>query len=191
MSSSDDYQARALATESIPPSIRLVHAHLGLSSELAEIEACLADFDDFDKVNFAEELGDMLWYVAVAADALERSMPVPDRVPEHISLRDTKRDLVVAVGMFADDLKKHVFYGSPLREATMANQLQSVVDQINGLIELHASQLEEAGAPASFEEVMRANIAKLAKRYGGEFSSENALDRDLDEERRVLEGKTL
>lgn len=39
----------------------------------------------------------------------------------------------------------------------------------------------------TLEEVMKTNIDKLAKRYGDKFSDEKALNRNLDEERKILE----
>lgn len=40
----------------------------------------------------------------------------------------------------------------------------------------------------SFEEVMDLNIAKLRKRYPEKFTQENAINRNLEEERTILEG---
>lgn len=45
------------------------------------------------------------------------------------------------------------------------------------------------GANRSFGETQRLNIAKLIARYGDKFSEFKALNRDLDKERGVLEGK--
>jgi NTP pyrophosphatase (non-canonical NTP hydrolase) len=41
----------------------------------------------------------------------------------------------------------------------------------------------------SFEELMEKNISKLRARYGEKFSSEKAINRDLDLERKILEGE--
>jgi NTP pyrophosphatase (non-canonical NTP hydrolase) len=121
-----EYVANALRTESVdmkpilerladPTKVRLLHAALGLETEVGEIQDALKKHifygKTLDVVNLAEEMGDLFWYMAVLSDVL--------------------------------------------------------------------------GAP--FEAVMEKNIAKLRARYGEKFTSERALNRDLDTERKILE----
>lgn len=82
------------------------------------------------------------------------------------------------VGEVADQLKKHIIYGKEL-------------DVIN-LIEEHGDEswylsllIDACGS--TWEQSWERNIAKLRARYGGEFSEEKALNRDLDVERAALE----
>lgn len=53
---------------------RLLHASMGLCTEAAEFQDALKKVifygKSLDKVNLKEELGDMLWYMAIAMDAL-------------------------------------------------------------------------------------------------------------------------
>lgn len=62
------------ARVSQPENIRLMHAAIGLATEAGEIQDQLkkAIFygKTLDKVNLAEELGDLFWYMAVMADTL-------------------------------------------------------------------------------------------------------------------------
>lgn len=82
---SKEYVQNALVTESAnfeaisqrmgsPESIRLLHAAIGLCTESGEIQDQLkkAIFygKPLDKVNLAEELGDVFWYMAIMSDAL-------------------------------------------------------------------------------------------------------------------------
>lgn len=52
--------------------IRLLHAVIGLQTEASELQAALAAYlfegQPIDWTNVSEELGDSLWYVALAAD---------------------------------------------------------------------------------------------------------------------------
>ena len=77
------YDNDALRTESPPNeaqfvrldgSYRLIHAALGLSSEVGEFCDPIKKFvyygKPIDETNLKEELGDLLWYIAIAADAL-------------------------------------------------------------------------------------------------------------------------
>lgn len=85
---SKEYVQNALVTESAnfeaiagrmgsPESIRLLHAAIGLATESGEIQDQLkkAIFygKPLDKVNLAEELGDVFWYMAIMSDALQVS----------------------------------------------------------------------------------------------------------------------
>lgn len=85
MSNNKQYVKDALVTESAdfvaiaqrlgtPENIRLLHAAIGLATEAGEIQDQLkkAIFygKPLDKVNLAEELGDLFWYMAIMSDAL-------------------------------------------------------------------------------------------------------------------------
>lgn len=62
----------------IPQPIRLFHAALGLSTEVGEFNDMLKKWiyyqQELDQTNLEEELGDILWYVALACNALEVSL---------------------------------------------------------------------------------------------------------------------
>lgn len=83
-----EYIQNALVTESNnfeaigvrmaqPENIRLLHAAIGLATESGEIQDQLkkAVFygKPLDRVNLAEELGDLFWYMAIMADQLGTS----------------------------------------------------------------------------------------------------------------------
>lgn len=58
--------------------IRLLHASLGMNTEQAEFADALKKYlyygKEVDAINLIEELGDMLWYIAIAADELNYSI---------------------------------------------------------------------------------------------------------------------
>lgn len=74
--SMSDYQKMALrtATEHIDWIDRLNNAQCGLSGETGEFSDMVKKFKwqghDFDKEKAIKELGDILWYIALASDAL-------------------------------------------------------------------------------------------------------------------------
>lgn len=76
----NEYQELAGRTEKpLPTEIeRLVHACLGLNTEVGEfttpIKAASIYNKPLDVTNLEEELGDILWYVALAANALNVSL---------------------------------------------------------------------------------------------------------------------
>lgn len=73
-----DYIQNALKTESIHFNVngreRLLHAGIGLATESGEFLDALKKSifygKDLDTINLKEELGDVLWYLAIAMDAL-------------------------------------------------------------------------------------------------------------------------
>lgn len=95
--------------------LRLLHAGVGMMTEAAEfltpVIANMRLSTPLDKVNLKEELGDLLWYEAIACDVLN----------------------------------------------------------------------------TTFEEEQERNIAKLTKRYPNKFTSDKAINRDTDAERKILE----
>jgi len=80
-----EYVQNALKTESVnfeaisqrlssPENIRLLHAVIGLETEVGELQDALKKSifygKPLDKVNMAEEMGDLFWYIAILSDAL-------------------------------------------------------------------------------------------------------------------------
>ncbi len=73
-----DYIQNAIKTESIHFNVtgreRLLHAGIGLATESGEFLDALKKSifygKELDIVNLKEELGDVLWYMAIAMDAL-------------------------------------------------------------------------------------------------------------------------
>jgi len=76
----DKFTKDCLRTESTlfnvkPGTDRLLHAAMGMQTESAEFTDMLKKHvfygKPLDKVNLKEELGDMLWYIAIAMDVLD------------------------------------------------------------------------------------------------------------------------
>jgi len=79
-----DYIEKALRTEKYdenikerltsPRSIRLIHSIMGMQTESAEFTDTIKKHvfygKEIDTVNLEEELGDLMWYIAVACDEL-------------------------------------------------------------------------------------------------------------------------
>lgn len=86
--------------------------------------------------------------------------------------------LATEAGEALDMLKKHIFYGKPL-------------DNVNFAEEIGDSQWYAAiGADAvgkELENIQGNNIAKLKARYPNKFTEENAINRNLEVERSILE----
>lgn len=77
-----DYQKLAMRTCSIPydkPKDKLYHAVFGLTSEAGEVAGILQKIyqgHDMDPVHMIKELGDCLWMIAEACDAIGTNVDV-------------------------------------------------------------------------------------------------------------------
>ena len=60
--------------------VRLLHSMIGLCTESGEIQDMMKKHifygKDIDRVNFKEELGDLMWYIAIACNELD--IPLED-----------------------------------------------------------------------------------------------------------------
>jgi NTP pyrophosphatase (non-canonical NTP hydrolase) len=83
-------------------------------------------------------------------------------------------------GEFLDALKKNLFYGKPLDHVNLREE----IGDICWYLAIALNELE-----TTFESVQRVNIEKLKARYPDKFTSENALSRNLEAERAILEGR--
>lgn len=90
--------------------------------------------------------------------------------------------IATEAGEFLDQLKKHVFYGKDL-------DFTNLKEEIGDMLWYLAIALDELGF--TFEEVMSMVIEKLKKRYPEKFTEAEALNRDLETERLVLEQVSL
>ena len=75
-------------------------------------------------------------------------------------------------------MKKHIFYGKPLDEVNLK-------EEVGDLLWYIAIICDELNT--SFDEIMSTNIEKLRARYGGKFSEVKALNGNLQTERAILE----
>jgi NTP pyrophosphatase (non-canonical NTP hydrolase) len=84
------------------------------------------------------------------------------------------------IGEFMDVLKRYIFYGKAIDHVNLVEELGDLVFYISVL----ANALG-----VSLEEIMQANIDKLRARYPNKFSEHDAVVRDLEVERSVLESR--
>lgn len=106
------------------------------------------------------------------------------KTPEHnmmiARLIHAQLGLADELGEISKVIKKHLIYGA-------------AIDELNVFEELGDSAWYSALALAAirrgFTQAMERNIAKLQARFPGKFTQEAALTRDLEAERKALEGK--
>jgi len=98
--------------------------------------------------------------------------------PQKIDLIHAAMGINTESGELTDALKKYAFYGKPIDEVNLKEEI--------GDLFWYIAQACTA-LNISFEECMVTNIEKLQARYGGKFTEEKANNRDLTVERETLE----
>lgn len=97
-------------------------------------------------------------------------------------------DLHMVLGMqtevaeIADVYKKCIAYKKPLDFVNIKEEIGDVMWYIANLCNMNGWDLRD---------ILTTNIAKLEARYPDKFTEEKAINRDLDIERDILEGKTV
>ncbi len=158
----DEYQQNALRTASmnLGPQVELAVRALGLCGEASEFS------EEMDPEKLMLEAGDILWYVAALAKAVDTNMSdlvsqldfdtfqtlhaedFYDRSPEEL--------LCVTAGKIAEKVKKHVGHGKPLASDFIRDQLVTAVMLVGQALGIYYISLNDAA---------EANVAKLKARY--------------------------
>lgn len=89
--------------------------------------------------------------------------------------------IVTEAGELLGQVKKHGYTGAPIDRVNL-------IEELGDLLWYAVLMFDVLGV--SFEEVLRTNYRKLQHRYGhsGRFSAQESLSRNVEAERRVLEG---
>lgn len=172
---------KTLSTQfhSDPQIERILHAALGLATEIEEL---LVNYSgNIDPTNVLEECGDLTWYLSI----FYREYPEIENVKVASTMEvKTPQNLIMSmlkgILQIQDLIKKKLYYNKPVNQETM-NLLVAILDMdIRMYLNVYGLNIED---------VWERNIAKLKARYGEKFSSERAINRDLETERQILEGK--
>ena len=90
--------------------------------------------------------------------------------------------MVTEIGEFADQIKRHIFYGAPI---DWTNLNEEIGDQMWYIALL--SDIIDIESGSDLATACQKNIAKLQKRFPEKFRNFDAVNRNLDAEREVLE----
>ena len=155
----------------------LAHMVLGIISEQEEF---LKANISMDQVNQKEELADICWYIAnyCTFRGFDFKKLVEDN--QYGFEYQEQEDQVCTFDLFssklADYVKKYIAYNKPLDQNLELRALGGII---------YSLTLEECNF--SFDKDLENNINKLKIRFPDKFTEENALNRDLESERKELE----
>lgn len=150
--------------------IQLVHAMFGISGEIGEV---IQDLEN--RSNVIQEVGDILWYVAIALDALDFDMENLEYEVDHSHTYD---DLTIQTSIAVDIVKRHIFYKAEFNFEKFYTAIGGIMSALHGIAEEYRFNLQTA---------MDLNIQKLKKRYPDKFLESLALQRDVAKESKVFD----
>lgn len=158
--------------------LNLAHMVLGIFSEREEqIKAHVEQ----DITGVLEETADALWYIANYCTFRNFSLQelyndrfdfTQEKWEEHAYVEDVK------LSKLQDCVKKYIAYNKPLDSEKEKNAIKGILTSI-------VQKLSEFGL--DIQHGLKKNIAKLQVRFPEKFTEENALNRNLEAERKVLE----
>ena len=150
------------------------HMAMGITTELGEMEIAI---HNNDSVNFKEEHGDCLWYIANECNiyGFDFKELFQDAL-EHIE----KNKVVFELHDLVDLHKRELAYKKDMDLVALEEHLVRLVAKLyNVAYEFNFD----------FVDSLQLNIEKLYARFPDKFTQENALNRDLDKERKILENE--
>jgi NTP pyrophosphatase (non-canonical NTP hydrolase) len=184
---------------------RFTHGAEGLVTEVGEIQEALDAYEqsgEYDYVNLIEEAGDVIWYLAIVIDSLGLKFVdlYEQDWDELIGFGKHKANskMIQASAQILNKNKRTVFYGKPLEVDDLDEYLKQLLhalyyfcqDVKSYLVKINVDSLEvsddRTGIEIAIDKVTR-KLTGNKGRYKDGFSQEEAYNRDLDNERKVLE----
>lgn len=159
--------------------VDLSHMVLGMDSEIVELRMAVKNKD---KVNIAEELADFMWYFCNYLTF--RNLPIPLQLELRLVSKSKTNEcinhLYDFVSLLQDHTKKLLAYGKPINIHEEEDNLILIYNTILRIVKVQKLDLEDA---------LDKNIAKLKLRYPDKFDADKAINRDVQAERKILEGE--
>ena len=171
-----NYQELAIRTNKELHSVlnNSVHYALGVVGEYGEL---LKAIKNNDSVNIREEIGDMTWYIANECQNYGFSFEtlMNKAIYTHLE-EDDKYD----VFGYVDYVKKYYAYD-------LVNQADEIEKYLVNILRFVYNEVYWRDEYFSIHSTIERNIKKLLGRFGGAYSNYKALNRDLDNEAKILE----
>lgn len=158
---------------------KILHSVVG---SLTEIEELLDNYEnEMDPINLIEEIGDIFWYLSILFREFNLSLDnnpyksIEIKSPFKLILDYLKVNLKML-----DSLKKKLYYNKEIDIVTFINQTYKLYSLLESYCIFYNTDINL---------ILEKNILKLKARYGEKFSSEKAINRDLDLEKKILENE--
>lgn len=173
-------------TESIAPyAAELGHLNNDVHFTLGIIEETFETFDAFqnnDFQNVYEELGDIMWYVAMFCK--NNNMSLKEHV-EYVEINLEEYNEPLAFKKLLYHIKRTFAYNAEFAQIDRDIAIDNVIAMPLSLIAA-INSMETAEQEITLLQILQTNYDKLEARYGVKFSEESAINRDTDNEAEVM-----
>lgn len=179
----------------------LLHGKEGLVTEVGELMEGI--YNRKSSLNIDEELGDILWYLAIFMrkyPVLYDFMEVNNHNVNNIPFRGGLDPIIytielsIAVSYLVDNFKRLVFYGKLPKSfgglphnsdrSLLSTYEEEIIKNVKKIIELF---MLITYSITTLQKVIDANRAKLFKRHGNSFNPTGVFNRDLEAEERAMQ----
>jgi len=151
------------------------HMIYGMLSEVNEL------YDSTDSVNTSEELSDISWYLAnyCTINSIDLNSLITFsstyffRKKEHY-----EKQLVYDLSKLCNSEKRELAYKKPFNQEDKVDLVIEIAKSLNDCYVYHKINIFDS---------LQKNIDKLKARFPEKFNEHDALNRDLDAERKILE----
>lgn len=174
--------------KSLGKELDLLHCATGLVTESAELVDAIKKHvfygKSLDVVNIKEELGDILWYIAIPVRMFDLDLDF-NRQNGNYYKNKIKNQIKTPEGLIKFFLTFNSMFKalcSAILIRPLPSDFDNIFEEINLICEIYNLNLSE---------IMDININKLKARFPNNFTQEHALNRDLEKERAILEGEVL
>jgi len=154
----------------------IIHAAIGIATEIGELK------EAFDDINRKEELGDIYWYMAILWREFELDWKSPyieksEETIEFLAYTECLNSLDFLSKQLLDQAKRVKFYKMSLNKFN-TDIIHHISVRLTHIL---------VKSDFNFESILEVNINKLKARFPLKFNSSDALNRDLNKEREILE----
>ena len=153
----------------------LAHMVLGMNTEIVELREAIRNKDS---VNIQEELSDFLWYFC-NYKTFRGYSEYNYKEQEHVSNPMIVYKLYDRVAELQDLIKKFVAYNKQINIEVELFLLNEIYEYILTIAYSYSADIEEG---------LERNIAKLKVRFPEKFDESLAINRNVEVERKILEG---
>lgn len=154
---------------SLGDKLDLAHMVLGIFSEFEEY------INATDEVNKSEECSDMMWYIANYCTFKSWDLEVIWKYKKF-----NNNSFVNNVSLLQDLIKKNLAYSKPINSE---KEKEILIGLLYNISKMYGN--------INIEQSLENNIAKLKIRFPDKFTEENAINRNLEQERTELEKNIL
>ena len=169
-----NYQEQAKRTCPSLGSLKLDLSHmvLGMCSEVSELQDAIINQD---RTNIGEEIADIEWYLSNYFRFREWDYDIKT---DNIFYKPKIKSLNYSISNLQDVIKKFIAYDKEIDQEYEYQLLTAIFTEV----QLLYKRFDLDGNAWRSK-----NIEKLKKRYPEKFTTQNALNRDLEAERKILE----